>query len=98
MKIGILGGGLAGLALRYFIKHDTEILEKEAECGGLCRSIQENGFIFDQGGHLLFSKNKGVLGVLRKILGNNVEKRRRNNKVYYDKRFLKYPFENGLSG
>ncbi len=27
-KIGILGGGIAGLSLSYFLGEDTEILEK----------------------------------------------------------------------
>jgi len=98
MKIGILGGGLSGLALRYFLKGDTVILEKAAECGGLCRSVKVNGFVFDQGGHILFSKDKAILHLIRHILAGNIVMKRRNNKIYYKNTFIKYPFENGLSG
>ncbi|MBI4335528.1 MAG: NAD(P)-binding protein, partial [Candidatus Omnitrophica bacterium] len=93
IKTGILGGGLAGLSLRYFLRGTAEVLEKEAECGGLCRSIKENGFVFDQGGHILFSKKQELLDIILKVLGDNVERRRRNNKICYNGRFVKYPFE-----
>ncbi|HPS20092.1 MAG TPA: FAD-dependent oxidoreductase [Candidatus Omnitrophota bacterium] len=97
-NIGILGGGLSGLALRCFLEASPEILEKESECGGLCRSFRYDGFTFDQGGHIFFSKDQDIMKFAGKVLGNNAGYRRRRNKVYYDKRFVKYPFENGLAG
>lgn len=99
MKIGILGGGLTGLSLGYFLRHDFNILEKDKGCGGLCRSIREEGFTFDcAGGHILFSRNRQILEEMVKLLGKNCLRKRRNNKIYYKDRFIKYPFENGLSG
>lgn len=96
MKIGILGGGISGLALAYFLRHEYEVLEKEAECGGLCRSFHVNGFAYDQGGHIIFSKHKEILELEVALLGENVHQRYRNNKIWYKDRFVKYPFENGL--
>ena len=100
MKIGILGGGLAGVSLAYFLQnkgHDVEVLEKEGECGGLCRSFKKDGFSFDLGGHIIFSKDNQMLDLMVKILGSNVKKHYRNNKVWFKGRYVKYPFENGLS-
>ncbi|HIK00155.1 TPA: FAD-dependent oxidoreductase [archaeon] len=100
MTIGILGGGISGLALGYFLrgKEDFEILEGTPVCGGLCRSFIENGFTFDYAsGHIIFSKDKGVLDIMLKILGDNIIKNKRNTKIYYKGKFVKYPFENGLS-
>ena len=55
MRIGILGGGLTGLTVASGLKAEFEVLEKNEECGGLCRSIQEEGFTFDYGGaHIIF--------------------------------------------
>jgi protoporphyrinogen oxidase len=99
MRVGILGGGLTGLALGYFLKErgvDFEILEKESECGGLCRSIQEDGFTFDIGGHILFSKEE-ILSFILGLLGENKIEHRRNTKIFYKGGFVKYPFENGLA-
>lgn len=98
MKIGILGGGLSGLTLGYYIKKDFEILEKNSECGGLCRSLVERGFTFDYGGsHVIFTKDKEVFNLYRKLLRGNWRKKRRNSKILFKGRFIKYPFENGLS-
>ena len=98
MKIGILGGGLTGLTLASLLTHDCEVLEKNIECGGLCRSLQEDGFTFDFGGaHIIFSKNQKPVDFMLKTLGENYEQHRRNNKVFFKDRYVKYPFENGLS-
>jgi protoporphyrinogen oxidase len=100
MKIGVLGGGLAGVSLAYFLKekgYDVEVLEKESECGGLCRSFSKNGFSYDLGGHIIFSKDTEILDLMVGMLGNNVQKLYRNNKIWFKNRFVKYPFENGLA-
>ena len=60
-EIGILGGGIAGLSLAYFIGEQAEVLEKNSRSGGLCRSFQKDGFTFDLGGHILFSKDAEIL-------------------------------------
>ena len=98
MKIGILGGGLTGLTIASNLKYDCEVLEKNKECGGLCRSLKEKGFTFDFGGaHIIYSKNQEIIKYIKKVLGKNCRQGRRNNKIYFKGRFVKYPFENGLS-
>jgi protoporphyrinogen oxidase len=78
--------------------HDFEILEKEVECGGLCRTLVEHGFTFDYGGcHIIFSKDDGALNFILNSLGKNRVRNRRNSKVLYKGHYIKYPFENGLS-
>jgi protoporphyrinogen oxidase len=99
MNVGILGGGLTGLTLASRLSTaDVEVLEKNQECGGLCRSLQEEGFTFDYGGaHIIYSRNQEPVDFMLKTLGDNYEQHRRNNKVYFKGRYVKYPFENGLS-
>jgi protoporphyrinogen oxidase len=95
--LGILGGGLSGLALAYFYgRDDVEVLEKEERVGGLCRSYQKDGFHYDQGGHIIFSWDREILDLMLKVLGENAQRFYRNNKIWYKGRFVKYPFENGL--
>jgi protoporphyrinogen oxidase len=97
MKIGILGGGLSGLALGFHLKKDFEILERDSECGGLCRSLTEKGFTFDYGGsHVIFTKDKEVFDLYKRLLRGNWVKRKRNSKILFKGRYIKYPFENGL--
>jgi protoporphyrinogen oxidase len=98
MKIGILGGGLTGLTIASQLKKEFELLEKNPVCGGLCRSLNENGFTFDYGGaHIIYSKDRDQLNFMLNVLEENCNQGRRNNKIYYKGNFVKYPFENGLS-
>lgn len=100
-KVGILGGGLSGVAYAFFSSRkgcDVTILEKERVLGGLMRSINENGFTFDIGGsHIIFSKDAEVLDLMLRLLGENKIRNKRNTAVLYKGRLVKYPFENGLS-
>ncbi|MDI6876371.1 MAG: FAD-dependent oxidoreductase [Methanomicrobiales archaeon] len=102
MKTAILGGGLTGITLArllYECGEDVIVLEREAAYGGLCRSHSESGFTFDVGGsHIIFSRDAEVLGFMLEQLGANRNENSRNTKVYYKGRYIKYPFENGLSG
>ncbi|MCK4385256.1 MAG: FAD-dependent oxidoreductase [candidate division Zixibacteria bacterium] len=102
MKIAVLGGGLSGLSLAYFLQDNKkvesiQIFEKEKTIGGLCRSFEINGTRYDIGPHIIFSKDQKILEVLLNILGDNLQKIRRSNRILYKNKFVKYPFENGLS-
>ncbi len=96
MPIGILGGGLSGISLQRFLKHDTEVLEKEDRVGGLCRTFYKDGFYYDIGGHILFSKDKKITDFVKTVLVQNINYCKRNNKIFFRDRLVKYPFENGL--
>jgi protoporphyrinogen oxidase len=63
----------------------------------LCRSLQEKGFTFDYGGsHVIFTKDKEVFSLYSKLLRGNWRRKRRNSKILFKGRYIKYPFENGL--
>lgn len=98
MFIGILGGGLSGVSLQYFLHQDNEILEKEDRIGGLCRTFCKDGFYYDIGGHILFSKDKIIMDVIKRILEKNINYCRRNSQILFKGHYIKYPFENGLGG
>jgi len=96
--IGILGGGITGLTLANLLEQESVVLEKESEFGGLCKSLQKDGFTFDYGGsHIIFSRDNEVLNYLVSLLGDNETKKKRNTKIFYKGNYVKYPFENGLS-
>ncbi len=56
-KIGILGGGLAGITVAAHLNRECEVLEADERPGGHCQSVQEEGFTYDAGGpHIMFSR------------------------------------------
>ena len=94
-KTLILGGGIAGLSLAYFLKRPSVILEKEKQVGGLSRSFDFNGIAYDIGPHIMFSKNKEILALHTSLVDTN--QIRRSNQIFYKGRLVKYPFENDLA-
>jgi protoporphyrinogen oxidase len=96
VNIGILGGGISGLTLQRFLQHPSDVLEKAAVPGGLCRTFWKDGFGFDIGGHILFSKHQHVNELVNQLLGDNINYCKRANKILYKGRYVKYPFENDL--
>ncbi len=103
MKITILGGGLAALSLCYFLQdradvESIDVIEKENRPGGLCRSFDlGGGVLYDVGPHIIFSKDKEVLGLMKDLLGENIHELRRSNRIMHKGRLVQYPFENDLS-
>jgi protoporphyrinogen oxidase len=97
-ELGILGGGISGIALAAHLGDDLDILEKSPRIGGLCATVVEDGFTFDAAGpHIMFSKNKEVLNLMIEVLGDNVHQNRRENRIYFKGSLVKYPFENDLA-
>jgi len=95
MSIIILGAGLSGLSLAYFLNKDSIILEKEEQIGGLCRSFELNGIFHDIGPHIIFSKNRTNLKEIIALIKTNTIKR--SNKIFHNGKLIKYPFENDLA-
>lgn len=100
----VLGGGWAGLLYAHELKlkfpnKRVTVLERSSEgsLGGLLRSEEIGGFVFDIGGpHILFSKNREVLNKIVSLLQDDVRKIERKAFVDYKGTLVPYPFENGI--
>ena len=101
MRLLILGAGLAGISLANFLQDNEEIssvdiLEKDDAVGGLCRSIHKDGYTYDIGPHILFSKDMEMLQLMLDVLPEKNDLKR-SNQIIYKGRYVQYPFENDLS-
>ena len=99
MKVGILGGGVAGVSLGRLLNkaHDITILESEPNAGGLARSFPFRGFSYDVGPHIIFSRKPEVLKYMLEIAPEELMPHDRSNQIWYKGRLIKYPFENFLA-
>lgn len=95
-RICILGAGLSGTSLAYYLKKECTVIEKENTVGGLCRSYNINNICYDIGPHIIFSKNERIMAEMVEMLGNNVSKIKRSNQIFMHGKMIKYPFENNL--
>jgi protoporphyrinogen oxidase len=90
----IIGAGPAGLtAALELSKHGVPavVLEADKQVGGLARTVNYKGYLFDIGGHRFFSRWEEVNQLWHDILGEKLLARRRLSRIYYRKRFFLYP-------
>jgi len=93
-KVVIIGTGPSGMACAYTLvnaNQPTTIIEKDGTVGGLCRTINFHGYLFDIGGHRFLSKSKEINHLWHEIMGDDMISVRRLSRIYYRKRYFKYP-------
>ena len=93
-KCVIIGAGPAGLAAGFKLsgqKISTVILEKDAQPGGISRTICYKGNYFDIGGHRFFTKNKEVFGWWHDLLKEDFLKVPRSSRIFYNGKYFDYP-------
>jgi protoporphyrinogen oxidase len=61
--------------------------------GGISRTVEHNGFLFDIGGHRFFSKQKEVVDLWNEILPDDFIERPRLSRIYYKGKFYAYPLK-----
>ena len=78
-SVVIIGGGPAGLTASYELsKHNVPavVLEADKIVGGISRTVNYKGYLFDIGGHRFFSKCEEVNQIWEEILKGRSEERR----------------------
>ena len=96
--ISILGAGPTGLSAAYHLKANYTIWEKNNKIGGGCRTEKIDGFSFDYGGHIFYTRNQEVRSLLDKLLRNNMRCLPREAWIYSKGAYTRYPFQANLYG
>lgn len=99
-KVIILGAGLSGLSCGWHLDRSVsyEIYEKEKTVGGLCRTVEQDGFLFDFTGHLLHFQRPDIRKIVFKALRNNLIEHIRNSWIYSYHTFTRYPYQANTYG
>ena len=93
-RVVIIGAGPAGLTAALELSNrgvPAVVLEADKQVGGLARTVNYKGYLFDIGGHRFFTKWDEVNGIWNEILGDKFLERPRLSRIYYKKKFLMYP-------
>src|ERR1017187_1712051 len=100
-KIVIIGAGPTGLGAAYRLQelgYDNWMLcEKSDHVGGHSTShVDECGFVWDEGGHVIFSHYPYFDRLVDRMLGNEVHERIRESWIVTADAWVPYPFQNNL--
>jgi len=101
VKFLILGAGPCGLGAAYHLnKHghtDWLLFERNDHVGGLAASfLDDNGFTWDVGGHVLFSHYDYFDMAVAEVLGNSYYEHQRESWIRILQRWVPYPFQNNV--
>lgn len=94
----ILGAGPAGLATGHEVAANdapVTVLERNTYVGGLCRTVQANGYRFDLGGHRWFTKNEALNDWFRRLMEGELVMVDRISRIYYNGKYFYYPIRFG---
>jgi protoporphyrinogen oxidase len=95
----ILGGGLAGMSAAYHLGNSPHLLlEAESVPGGLCRTREAGGFLFDYTGHLLHLRDPRAIALVDRLLPGAFETVSRKACIRTRGATLPFPFQANLHG
>lgn len=94
VKYLIVGGGVSGLMFANKADGDFLLLERERELGGYCRTIYQDGFIWDYAGHFFHFADKEI----KEFFKSNVSQddliyKIKNTKIFFGSNVIDFPFQ-----
>lgn len=93
----IVGAGVTGISYANFSKNRTEIIERENEIGGYCRTIKRNGFVWDYSGHFFHFRNPEIEQfVCSHIANEDLLHVKKSTSILYGGRYIDFPFQKNI--
>ncbi len=93
----IIGAGATGLTYASFTKNDFLVLETEKEPGGYCRTIKQDGFVWDYAGHFFHFRNPELEEYICKYIEpSTILKCRKHTQINYNNQYIDFPFQKNI--
>lgn len=93
----VIGAGATGLAYAAFCKNPYLIIEAESSPGGYCKTIKQDGFVWDYSGHFFHFRNPEME---RLACGNLPEgsllRCKKHTQILYKDEYVDFPFQKNI--
>jgi protoporphyrinogen oxidase len=99
MRIAVIGGGVSGLSAAYWLLRTggddirVDLFEKRPSTGGLCQTVELDGFLFDFGPHNIHSVDESFNEFLSDLMGDELRARIYKPRVVFRDKFIPYPMK-----
>lgn len=97
-KYLVVGAGVTGLSFCNFIDSDDYlVLEREDEIGGWCKTVKQDGFVWDFSGHFFHFNHPEIEQYLRdRMPPDEVVTVEKNAQIIYDGNWVDFPFQKNI--
>lgn len=97
-KYLIIGASISGLSFVNFLDdEDYLILEAEDSAGGYCKTIKQDGFVWDYSGHFFHFRNNEIKDyIFSRIDQTSIVKVNKNTKIHYKDSYIDFPFQKNI--
>ena len=93
----IIGAGVTGLSYANFCSNDYLLIEAEDEIGGYCRTIKQDGFVWDYSGHFFhFQDNDIKSWIMERMDEQELVTVNKRTQIYYKGRYIDFPFQKNI--
>jgi protoporphyrinogen oxidase len=94
----IIGGGASGLAYANFLAGDDYlVLEADSELGGYCKTVVQDGFVWDYSGHFFHFKNPDIERyLLDRMPADEVRTIQKLSKIVFGGTRIDFPFQKNI--
>lgn len=94
----VVGAGVSGLAFADWLKSDDVlVLERDAEIGGYCKTVAQDGFVWDYSGHFFHFRHKDIEEYLvERMEGQEVLVVEKSSQIWFEDRFVDFPFQKNI--
>ncbi len=98
-----MGGGLTGLSAGYVLAKEgigLSVFELDRTVGGISKTIEQNGYRFDLGGHRFFTKDERIDTFVKNVMDGELINVARRSKILMRGKYFDYPLKpfNALFG
>lgn len=96
-KVTILGGGISGLAVSYYLGRDKSVIyEADSHYGGHVYSEDVDGFVWDDGPHVSYTKNEYIQQLFSDLVDGEYEEVTAEVVNYYKGSWIDHPAQSNL--
>ncbi|MCB9627288.1 MAG: FAD-dependent oxidoreductase [Sandaracinaceae bacterium] len=95
----IVGAGMSGLAVADRLGRDRSylVLEADTEVGGYCKTIRQDGFVWDYSGHFFHFRHPEIEAELTgRMREQRVLKVVKDSRIYYAGKMVDFPFQKNI--
>ena len=94
----IIGAGISGLAFADWVEGDDYLIcEGDQEVGGYCKTITQDGFVWDYSGHFFHFRHKDIERYLvDRMRGQRVLEIAKDSRIWWKGELIDFPFQKNI--